>query len=208
MDIEFLIKVFGALFAIANPFANLPVFLSLTSGLPPSEVRKTALATTLYAGLMCVAVALAGLQILAFFGIGIDAFRLAGGIVILSIGLGMLEGRGALPQETHGTGAAVSSQDISFYPMAFPMIIGPGTISTLVVFLGQAKGEEQILAFWVAMAVLVTLTGLVLLAAPMIGRHMSQKLRVIMTRLMGMILAAIAVEMIADGMKTLLPGLA
>jgi multiple antibiotic resistance protein len=206
MDIEFLIKVFGALFAISNPFANLPVFLSLTDGRSPAEVRKAAIETTFYSTLMCVVVALAGQQILSFFGIGVEAFRLAGGLVILAIGLGMLEGRGALPQETHGPGEA-ASQDIAFYPMAFPMVIGPGTISTLIVFLSQATGEAQVLSFWVAMGGLMLVTGIVLSAAPTIGRHMSQKLRVIMTRLMGMILAAIAVEMITGGLKSLLPGL-
>lgn len=210
MDIAFLVKVFGALFAIVNPFVNLPIFLSLTQGRSPAEMRGTGLSVAMFSAVMCVIVALAGTQILAFFGITVDDFRLAGGLVLLLIALGMLNGQDSTAHA--GTPAEQSHQaeldSIAFYPLTFPIIVGPGTITTLVVFRGQSSTAGEHLAYWTALGGILALLALVLLFAPSIGRHMSQTLRVITTRLMGMILAAISVEMMIGGLKALLPGLA
>ncbi|MCA8880515.1 MAG: MarC family protein [Rhodobacteraceae bacterium] len=210
MDTAFLIKFFGALFAIMNPFVNLPIFLSLTAGRSPGEMRATALSVAFFSAIMCVVVAVAGTQILTFFGVSVDDFRLAGGLVLLLIALGMLNGH----DSTAHTGTAKEQEhhaeldNVAFYPITFPMIVGPGTIATLVVFRGQLTTQGQHLAYWAALAAILAILGVVLFSASSIGRHMSQTLRVIMTRLMGMILAAIAAEMIVGGLKALLPGLA
>jgi multiple antibiotic resistance protein len=210
MDSDYLLRALGALFAIMNPFISLPIFLSLTDGATPAEMRRTALATTTYAAVMCAVVALGGQALLKLFGITVDDFRVAGGLVLLLIGLGMLNG--AENTAHHGTPAEqaqhASRSDVAFYPMAFPMIVGPGTITTLLIFVGQAKSGAEFAAVGVAAAAVLALMGVVLFFAAAIGRLMSQTLRVIMTRLMGMILAAIAAEMIAGGFKALLPGLA
>jgi multiple antibiotic resistance protein len=209
MDSVFLIKVAGGLFAIMNPFSNLPVFLSLVDGQSDAEIRRTALAVTGLTAAMCSIIMVAGDTILGFFGISIDTFRLAGGLVLLLIGLGMLNGHDSTAH--HGTGAEKAQHpdlgQVAFYPITFPILVGPGTIATLLVFQGQAEGAGQHLAIWVALAGCTALVGIVFAAAGRIGHLMSQTLRVIMTRLMGMILAAIAVGMMTDGLKVLLPGL-
>lgn len=210
MDNEFLIRVVGGLFAIMNPFTNLPVFLSLVGGENAMAIRRAALNVTGLTAIMCAVVALGGDAVLKFFGIGIDDFRVAGGLVVLLIGLGMLNGHAVAAH--HGTEkerAALSDlTQIAFYPMTFPILVGPGTITTILLFQGQATTEEQRLAVWLALAGVIVLIGVVFSLAGWIGKLMSETLRAIMTRLMGMILAAIAVEMIADGLKVLWPGLA
>ncbi len=209
MDPAFGIKFLGALFAIMNPLVSLPIFLSLTQDLSLAEQRRTALQVTLYATVMCAVIAIAGLQILGFFGISVNDFRVAGGLVLAGIALNMLSGGGNPAHE--GSGSEQQHQqsvtDIAFYPMTFPMVVGPGTITTLVVFLQDVRtpGDYAIYAAVVA-AVLVALL-VVLYFAGAIGAHLSKTLRIIMQRLMGMILLAIAVEMLVDGLKALLPAL-
>lgn len=209
MDSVFFIKTFGALFAIMNPFVNLPIFLSLTDGHTPSEQRTAALAVLTFSAAMCAVLAAAGTGVLGFFGISVDDFRVAGGLVLLLIGLGMLNGSGNSSHE--GSASEQSHQSdlrsIAFYPMTFPIIVGPGTITTLIVFHGQIDGVPMSLAFWGALGLALVILAVVMLFAAQIGALLSQTLRVIMTRLMGMILAAIAVGMIATGLKALLPGL-
>lgn len=210
MDTDLFVRVLGALFAVMNPFVNLPFFLSLTSGSTPAEMRKTALATVFYSAILAAAVLFGGNAILTAFGITVHDFSAAGGLVLLLIALNMLNGQESSAH--HGTAGEQAQQaehnSIAFYPMAFPMILGPGTITTVLVFLGQAPGVTGMATIGVALAAILLLLGVVLYFAATIGKLMSQTLRTIMMRLMGMILAAIAIDMIAGGLKALLPGLA
>ncbi len=210
MGAHFGVTFFGALFAIMNPLVTLPIFLSLTAGQPPADQRRTALGVTLYSAVMCAVIAVAGQAILGFFGIGIDDFRVAGGLVLAGIALGMLSGAGNPSHE--GTPAeaahARTADNIAFYPLTFPMVVGPGTITTLLVFAHEAHTTADHLVYAAVVAGMLALLGAVLFFAPAIGAHLSATLRVIMSRLMGMILLAIAVAMMAAGAKALLPGLA
>lgn len=208
MDTALFIKALGAFFAIMNPFVMLPVFLGMTSDYTPAQQRRLGLAVAGYSAVLAAVVMGAGTQVLGFFGISVDDFRVAGGIVLFIIGLGMLNGS-ASPAH-HGTETEKAHHaelnSLAFYPMAFPMIIGPGTIATILVFTGHAGPQGYAAVGAAAGLVLVTLA-IVLAFAAQIGRVMSQTLRVITIRLMGMILAAVAVEMTVTGLKALLPGL-
>lgn len=210
MDTELFARALGALFAIMNPFVALPIFLSLTGGSDEATVRRVALATTIYVAIMCVVVAVAGDAILDFFGITIDDFRVAGGLMLLLIGLGMLQGKeNTAHQGTPAERVSVEETErVAFYPLAFPMIVGPGTITTLLIFTSEARVAGEYLAVGLATALVVVALGVVLWFASAFGHYMSQTLRIVTTRLMGMILAAIAVGMMAAGLKALLPGLA
>jgi multiple antibiotic resistance protein len=208
MDTDLFARALGALFAIMNPFVALPIFLSLTAGSDEAESRRTALATTLNATVLCLVVGIAGEAILGFFGITVNDFRVAGGLVLLLIGLGMLNGRdSAAHHPTDAERGQADAGSVAFYPMAFPMIVGPGTITTLLIFVGQTHSASERIAVGVAAALVLLAMGVVLYFASTIGHYMSQTLRVITTRLMGMILAAIAAGMMATGLKALLPGL-
>ena len=208
MDTALFIKGLGAFFAIMNPFVMLPVFLGMTSDYTPGEQRRLGLAVAGYSALLAAVVIAAGTHVLGFFGISVDDFRVAGGIVLFIIGLGMLNGspspahHGTEDEQAHHADLTA----LAFYPMAFPMIVGPGTIATILV-LSAGAGTQGLVAIGAAAAIVLAALALVLAFAAQIGRIMSQSLRVVTIRLMGMILAAVAVDMCVTGLKALLPGL-
>lgn len=210
MDAFSALKFFGALFAIMNPISNLPVFLSVTDGLSEPDRRGIAFKTALYCLIMGAVVAGAGEPLLRLFGISIDDFRVAGGLVVLLIGLGMLSGRDSTAH--HGTEAERAARpgpaSVAFYPLTFPILVGPGTITTLILYRQEVQSASDLALYTVVFVGVVAALCAVFLVAGQIGSHISATGRVIMTRLMGMILAAIAVDMIATGLRSLLPGLA
>lgn len=209
MDTALAIKFFGALFAIMNPFTNLPVFLGVTQGATQAVQRAIAVKTIIYTLIMGAIIAVAGTQVLRLFGISINDFRVAGGIVVLMIGLNMLNGKDSSSHS--GTTDEQSSfpdpASVAFYPMAFPMIVGPGTITTLILFSHEAQSPAQWMIVIAVFLIVTAMLGVVLFFAGDLGKHLSTTARVIMTRVMGMILAAIAISMIVSGLKALLPGL-
>lgn len=208
MDHSFAITFFGALFAIMNPLVNLPLFLALTRGYTPAEQRRAGLSVTFYSAVMCAVVALTGPQMLRFFGITVDDFRVAGGLVLAGIAFGMLNGGGNAAHEgAPGEGVHSPRESVAFYPLTFPMVVGPGTITTLIVFLREATTPADRIAYVAVVAAILAMLGLVLYFAAAIGGRLSATLRVIMSRLMGMILLAIAIGMLVTGLRTLLPGL-
>lgn len=210
MNISFTVAMFGALFAVMNPFVNLPIFLSLTAGANRGAQRRMALQVAVFTALTCAVVAVAGSAILSFFDISIDAFRVAGGLVLLQIGLHMLNGNNS--SSHHGTPAEQEgheqAQSIAFYPMTFPMLVGPGTMTTLILFAHKAQTPADWAAYAACVAAVLGLLTAVLIFAGDIGRFLTETMRTIMTRIMGMILMAIAVGMVTAGLKVLLPGLA
>lgn len=210
MDYVEITKAFGAFFATMNPFVNLPIFLALTAGFTVAQQRSLAVKITLFSAIMCAIILLAGQQIIGFFGISIDQFRIAGGIVLAHIAWSMLNGQGITSH--HGTdGEMEHMADLSglaFYPITFPMIVGPGTIATLIIYAGHAKRAEEVISISGVVAAVLAILFVVLFFASFFGKVLSDTMRVIMTRLMGMILLAIAVEMVVAGVKSVLPGLA
>ena len=210
MDYTELTKAFGAFFAIMNPFVNLPVFLALTTGFSVAQQRTLAVKITVYSAVMCAVILFAGQNIISFFGITVDEFRIAGGLVLAQISWSMLNGNNVSSHQ--GTEKEKDNmQDLSglaFYPITFPMIVGPGTIATLIIYAGHAKDVEALTALGVIVLVILAILFVVLFFASFFGKILSDIMRVIMTRLMGMILLAIAVEMIIVGVKAVLPGLA
>ena len=200
-----LISAFGAFFAIMNPFVNLPIFLALTSDFSVSEQRKLAIRVALACLLMSGVILIAGQQIISFFGITIDQFRIAGGIVLAHIAWSMLNGKSIASH--HGTNDEKDHMQeltqLAFYPLAFPIIVGPGTIASIIIYTGQSS---VVLVGGVIAGIILLLT-LVFYFAAFFGKILSDTMRVIMTRLMGMILLAIAVEMVASGATAVFPGL-
>lgn len=205
-----LIKTFGAFFAIMNPLVNLPIFLAMTSGMSVADQRKLATKIVIFSALMCAAILVGGKAILSFFGISIADFRIAGGMVLTTIAWSMLNGSQHKSHEGNDQ-EKKEIKDLSslaFYPMTFPMIVGPGTIATIIIFTSHADTMTDMLATGGVLAAILVLLFIVLFFASTIGEHLSQTLRSIVTRLMGMILLAIAVDMVIGGIKVALPGLA
>ncbi|WP_346906778.1 MarC family protein [uncultured Roseibium sp.] len=210
MDLAFFLKMFAALFAIMSPIANLPVFLSLTSDRDAASQRNVAI--TVIIGLLVggAIVALSGPAILKIFGISLDSFRLAGGFLILLIALKLLSGE---QSSTHGGTEKeqvhhAEQDNPAIYPLTVPILLGPGTISTLIIFRGQAETLSQEIAYVAALGGAIALLGGTFIAAPLLNKVLGQTATSVMSRIMGMILAAISMEMMVGSLKALLPGLA
>lgn len=210
MDSVELTKAFGTIFAIMNPFTNLPLFLALTSGLSVADQRTLAVKITIFSAIMCAVILLGGQAIIDFFGITVDQFKIAGGMVLASIAWSMLHGTDIAPH--HGSDEEQDQMrnlsGLAFYPLTFPMIVGPGTIAALIVYSAHAKDLSALSAVGAIVAIILAALFAVLFFAAQIGKLLSDTMRVITTRLMGMILLAISVEMIVAGLTVLLPGLA
>lgn len=208
LDLAFAIKIFAALFAIMNPIANIPVFLSLTEGYAESEMRRVARVATVGVTLGCVVSAVAGSAILGVFGLTVNDFRLAGGLLVLLIALSMLHGS---PSAQHRPGeheqdTSDGEQDIAIYPLTIPLLVGPGTISTLVVFGHTAQVDGKIVSMALGLGAFLLLLSASLFSAPLMARFLSPKVTAITQRLMGMILAAIAMQMIVESLKIAFQG--
>ncbi len=205
---HFMISMFGALFAVMNPFVNLPFFLSLTQNASPAERRSLAVQVVIGCIVMCTVVSVGGAAILSFFGITTDAFRIAGALVLGQIGFVMLNGSESAAH--HGNEGEIPDRkvgNIAFYPMTFPMLVGPGTITALIINSHAAAANGRYLGFALVIASVIAILAVVLYFSSTLGAMLTQTMRVIMTRIMGMILIAISVEMFVAGLKALLPGL-
>lgn len=209
MDFAFFSKAFGAFFAIMNPFVNLPIFLSLTSDYSVKEQRILAMKIALFSSIMCAVILIAGKEIIGFFGISVNEFRVAGGLVLAHIAWNMLNGSESTSH--HGTDSEKNHMKdlngLAFYPITFPMIIGPGTIATIIIYAGHIQHSSDFISLGLVILSILALLFLVLYFASFFGKLLTQTMRVIMTRLMGMLLLAIAVEMVFAGTKALLPAL-
>lgn len=208
-DLAFSVKVFTALFAIMNPFVNVPIFLSLTRGASDAERRTVALTALLAVSIGCVVSAVAGSSILGMFGVSIVDFRLAGGLLVLLIALQMLHGsastqHAATEQERKDL---TDLSSVAMYPLAIPLLLGPGTIATMIVLGHSASESGREMAFALGLGAFLVLLAAALLSAPFIGRHLSPRMTAITQRLMGMILAAIAVDMMLTSLRAAFPGL-
>lgn len=208
-DFAFVTKVFAAMFAIMNPIANVPVFLSLTEGATPEVQRRVAVTAAIGTAVGCLVAVTAGGEILELFGLSVDDFRLAGGLLVLLIALSMIQGAAShahsgTPKEEEQAGG-LDPADVAIYPLTVPLLVGPGTIATLIVFGASARTDGKFLELALGLGGFLVLLAASLLAAPWIGRRLSATATAITRRLMGMILAAVAMEMIVSSLRTLFP---
>ena len=209
LDLAFVTKVFAALFAIMNPIANVPVFLSLTDGASDAVRRRVAVTASIGTAVGCLVSIAAGQAVLDAFGLSVDDFRLAGGLIVLMIALSMLQGSSS---QTHARSPQekadeVDVESVAIYPLTIPLLVGPGTIATLIVFGHTAGSQDKWLELAFGVSAFLALLTAALLSAPLIGRHLSATATAITRRLMGMILAAVAMEMIVASLRSLFPGL-
>ena len=207
MDSTTLITMFGAFLAIMNPFVVLPVFLAMTDGYEASQQRALVLRIAVYSLTLCAIIILTGNGIISFFGVSVDQFRVAGGIVLAGIAWSMLNGA---PSSSHsGTkqeqGQMADLDSIAFYPISFPMIMGPGSIATLTLYSSHAEHASDLMVIGGMATVVLCLMFLTLFFASAFSRVLSETMRTITTRLMGMILLAISVAMITDGLRAIFP---
>ena len=208
--IELFTTAFITLAVIIDPPGCAPIFASLTAGTDAVHRRAMAIRSALVAWCILIFFALLGEPLLRTLGISLSAFRLAGGIMLFMIALDMVferrtERREERAEEIKGTPEA---EDISIFPMAIPMIAGPGSIASIMLLTARADSlaEDAIVLGALTMVMLLTLAAL--LAAGPLMRLIGAKLEAMITRILGVILAALAAQFVLDGLERALPGLA
>jgi multiple antibiotic resistance protein len=198
--------------AIVNPLACVPFFIHYTQGQSAVERRRTIRVAAISCFVVIALSALLGLQILGFFGISLASFQVGGGLLLMPSALSMLNaqpaGAKSNAQEIQDTAEkAATGASIAVVPLTIPLLTGPATMSTVVIFADKAKSVWQ-LGTLVGYGLVVALaTALCFALAQPIARLLGRTGINVMTRLMGLILAALAVEVMADGLHTLFPGL-
>lgn len=201
--IELFASAFIAFFVVIDPPGCAPIFASLTSGATPAHRRVMAIRSVLIASAILFFFALFGENLLDTLGISLDAFRTAGGIMLFLIALEMVFEKRTQRRETRAqeVNASPEQEDISVFPMAIPMIAGPGSIASIMLLMGRSVGLEQSLVVLAAMAAILVLTLLALLAAGPLMRLLGPKLEAMITRILGVILAALAAQFVIDGIS-------
>ncbi len=198
------VKFFAALFAIMNPIGNIPIFLSVTEGRSSVERGRIALTASAAVAVILVLCVLIGSALLNVFAISIGGLRAAGGLIVLSIAYSLLN---AKPSGIHHDASdAVPQDDPAVYPLAMPLLAGPGAISTVIVFAHGARGAEGYAGLIGAIAVMAVLLFLGMRLALPASRLLGEAGMNVITRIMGIILSAIAVQMIFSGARALMQG--
>jgi multiple antibiotic resistance protein len=200
---ELFISAFVTLFVVIDPPGCAPIYASLTTGASPAQRRAMAIRAVGIAAGILLLFALWGKQLLGVLGIELDSFRLAGGIMLFIIAMDMVFEKRTQRREdrAHKIAETPEVEDVSVFPMAMPMIAGPGSIATVMLLMSRAEGVTQRLV--VIGAVLATLTlmlGALLAAGPIMAR-LGSKIEAVITRLLGVLLAALAAQFVIDGLK-------
>jgi multiple antibiotic resistance protein len=203
--VRFSLLALSSIFFLVDPFAALPTFLAVTAGFDPKRRRATARKASITAFVLLAAFAFAGQYIFHLFGITLPAFEIAGGIILLLIGLDMLNARRSPTQETGPDAeAAAAKEDPGIVPLGIPMLAGPGSITSVMVLVGQAQGMWSKLAAILA-AILVTalICWVVLGNSDRVARMLGESGIRILVRIMGLLLVALAVQYFVNGMVDL-----
>jgi multiple antibiotic resistance protein len=204
--VTFAIVAIPSLLVIINPLMVTSVFITLTGSYPPEAKRRVARKTSIIAFVVLLAFAVGGSLIFKFFSITIGAFQIAGGIILFSVALGMLHAQA--PRTTHTPeeiAEAMSRDDIAVVPLAIPMVSGPGAITTVIVLASEARTILRMVVVFVALVLVMATVWIMLRNAARIGRFLGPSGLNITTRLMGLILATVAVQFVVHGVESVLP---
>lgn len=202
MDPSFLITAFVALFVVIDPIGLAPLFVALTAGMSAAKRRAIAVRATLVAIGILLVFSLFGDNILDFAGISMDAFRIAGGILLFLTALDMLFQRRQQRREDTAEEDDIDDDDPSVFPLAIPLIAGPGSITTIILLVGQTDGTTGYAAVMGVLMGILALVFLMFLAASTIERLLGKTGITVVTRLLGMLLAALSVQFVLDGLQS------
>lgn len=208
MEWAFLFKTAIALLAIVNPIGSVPIFITATDGWTRQDRARTAKTVSFTVFLVLVVAGLIGDRILHFFGISIASFQVGGGILLMMIAISMMHGKLSHARQTPEEAQAVAEREvIAIVPLSIPLLAGPGAISSMIISAEQSGG------LWghLALALPVALVSAVVWMTLQLSVGIAQKLGSIginvVTRIMGLILAAMAVEFIAKGISGIFPAI-
>lgn len=201
--IELFISAFITFFVVIDPPGCAPIYASLTAQASVSDRRSMAVRAVAVASIILIIFGIFGEELLGALGISLDSFRIAGGIMLFIIALEMVfekrtQRRKARAQEVNET---PEIEDVSIFPMAMPMIAGPGSIATIMLLTSQNEGLETALVIFAALGLVLILTLIALLGAGPMMRFVGAKVETVITRLLGVLLGALAVQFVIDGLR-------
>jgi multiple antibiotic resistance protein len=201
--LELFISAFATFFVVIDPPGCAPIFASLTAGASVQHRRAMAIRSVTVAGAILLAFAVFGEAFLRALGISLDAFRIAGGIMLFLIALEMVFEKRQERRENRAeeVKAEAAADDISIFPMGIPMIAGPGSIASAMLLTSRARGLEQDLTVLAAIGIVLLMTLAALLLAAPLMRMVGHRMEAMITRLLGVILAALAVQFVIDGIR-------
>lgn len=204
-NLEFALIAFSMIFFIVDPLGNIPIFLSLTEGVSPQERSRTAKRTSIATLLILLLFAFIGEWILKLFRVTISSFQIAGGILIFIIALSMLQAKRSRakssPEEEHGH---LSQEDISIFPLAIPLLSGPAAITAVMVLINLSASLTQRIIVILAIVLTSISCYFIIKESGRLLRLLHQTGINVLTRLMGLLLAVIAVQFVIDGLKAVL----
>ena len=204
--LDLFLSAFVTLFVVIDPPGCAPIYAGLTTGATRAQARFMAIRASFIAGIILLIFALFGENLLAALHIELDAFRIAGGIMLFVIALDMVFEKRTQRREERAERirATPEVEDVSVFPMAMPMIAGPGSIATMMLLMSRSEGMEQTLVVLAALLAVLVLTLLALLAAGPLMKALGKSVESVITRLLGVLLAALAAQYVIDGVKAVL----
>jgi multiple antibiotic resistance protein len=206
---DFIVSALVTLIVTVDPPGLAPIFLSLTPGMSAASRRKVAVRAALIAFVIMTATALGGAPLIALLGITLPAFRIAGGLLLFTIAYQMIFGAG--PERKAETAEKAITDDhirnIAAFPLAIPLMAGPGAITAILLLAGRAQGDPIKIGILIGVIGFVALACLVsFMLATRISRLLGVTGNIVLTRLLGVILAAMAVQFVIDGVKAIIAG--
>ncbi|GIB78914.1 MarC family integral membrane protein [Vibrio cholerae] len=209
-EIAIFLQFFLGLVAAVNPVGIMPVFVSLTGHMTLEEKNKTAATANIAVAIILIIALLAGQMLLDLFSISLDSFRVAGGLLLLSIAFSMMSGKlGEDKQNKQEKSEYISREQIAVVPLAMPLMAGPGAISSTIVYGSRYPNMLDTLGIILTVVAFSFCSWLLFRSAPYIVRLLGQTGINVITRIMGLILGApLGIEFIANGLRNLFPGLA
>ncbi len=202
LDLSFILLSFSSLFALLNPIGIAPIILSITENYSLKDYKKLIRRSTVFACIILLVFAITGKIIFSFYGITLHAFKIAGGILFLRIGLNMLEAKVSRTKSTpKESEEAESNSDIALSPIGIPLIAGPGAITSVMILSAQTTSLNQKIIFYVSIVVTLFITFIILTLAKKLTKILGTVGLRIIERIMGMILMVVAIQFIIDGMN-------
>lgn len=207
-DLKFGVVALSAMFFVIDPIANVPIFLTITARDTPAQRRRIAIRAAFASWVTLSVFALAGGLIFRAFGISLGAFKIAGGLMLLLMSVDMMRAQPSptrTSEEEQGEASATARDDIAIFPLAVPMLAGPGAIATVMVLMSRAAWHAtRTIAVFIAVTVVCILCWLLMRSAASAERLLPKTLLRAFERIMGLLLAAVAVEFIAGGIRDML----
>ncbi len=202
-DLKFAVVALSAVFFVIDPLANVPVFLTITAGDPPEQRRRTAARAALATWITLSIFALAGGVIFKAFGISLGAFKIAGGIMLLLMSVDMMRAQPSPTRTTEEEQAeGRTREDVAIFPLAVPMLAGPGAIATVMVLMSRAEWRAiPTLSVFAAVTVTCAVAWLLMRSAASADKYLPKTVLRAFERIMGLLLAAVAVEFVAGGVR-------